>query len=227
MRYLIVLSYPRSGSTVVQSLLNTVDGYCIRGEYMGAITQLTDFIDVIRLSTSDVRDVVGGDTSSPSSPLYGISEIKDRDVVGGLRNFYIDTILKPVHGSKVIGWKENFISPLANGEKHANRMLGVMTDMFPDARYVINIRNPEDVGRSAVWKQSPSGVEDVTRCRNWLLGVYESGFLGTNMSLLIDHDEWKGNPELLCNQLNSFDIPVSLENTKRVLSEQLMHLKDW
>ena len=227
MRYTIVLSYPRSGSTVIQSLLNTVDGYCIRGEYMGAITSLTDFIDVIRLSTTDVKDVVGGNTLIPSSPLFGISEVKESEVVESLRKFYVNLILKPPPLTEVVGWKENFISPLTNGEKYANTMLGILRDMFPNANYVINIRNPDDVSRSAVWKQSVSAREDIERCRNWLIGVHESGYLGQGASLLIDHDEWRGNPQLLYRQLNGFGIPVLLENTERVLGEQLTHLKDW
>ena len=227
MRYAIVLSYPRTGSTVIQSLLNTVDGYCVRGEYMGAITSLTDFIDVIRLSTTDVKDVVGGNTLSPSSPLFGISEIKDSEVVDSLRKFYVNVILKPPPLTQVVGWKENFISPITNGEKHANTMLGVLTDLFPNAKYIINIRNPDDVSRSAVWKQSVTAREDIERCRNWLVGVHESGYLGADSSILLDHDEWNGNPSLLCGELNSFGIPVGIEETERVLGEQLTHLKDW
>lgn len=227
MRYVIILSYPRSGSTVVQSLLNTVDGYCIRGEYMGAVTSLTDFIDTIRLSATDVKQVVGGDTHSPSSPLFGISEIKELEVIDGLRKFYTNTILKPPPLTQVVGWKENFISPISNGEKYANTMLSVLTELFPNAKYVINIRNPEDVSKSAVWKQSPSGREDVERCRNWLIGVHESQYLGSGSSLLLDHDEWNGNPDLICKQLNSFGIEVTPDESQRILSEQLTHLKDW
>jgi hypothetical protein len=116
------------------------------------------------------------------------------------------------------------INPARDGAEFSTEVLLFMARIFPDSKFIFNVRNPLDVSRSSFWKYSDDSINEIAQCRDWLLDVAESELLGPNKVLVVDHDIWSGNPKYLIDSLHGFGVKVNEEQTKLILSERLTHL---
>lgn len=151
--YLFVVAYGRSGSTLVQGVLDSIPGYLIRGENRGVLYRLYQYHQALEAA----RDEFGRTESlTPRDSWYGIDQYAAGAAIARMRALMLDTLLKPQPDTRVIGFKE-----IRWFYKDWERYLGFVREVFPGARFVINTRAHEGVANSQWWGKRPK--EDVLR----------------------------------------------------------------
>jgi hypothetical protein len=151
-RYVFIVSGGRSGSTLLQGILNAMPGTLVRGENNFFILPL--FRAQRRLQVFQNRF---GDKSIPvTSAFYGLSEMDVDDVVRTTRQLMLRQLLGNTdpRGVDVLGFKEVRWENIRPDETEA--FFAFFDRVFPGALFVLNERNPEVVIGSGHWQQKDS-----------------------------------------------------------------------
>ena len=159
--YVFVVTYGRSGSTVLQNLLNTLPGYQIKGENNNALFPLFQSWRAIAHSPDIDRMRRTQGRSDARHPWFGAENIDANTYRTALCGFFAQTILQPAPKVVVSGFKE--IRTIADPVRF-REYLDFMKDGFPQARFVFNTRNHDAVVRSSWWrKHDPEQVKVMMR----------------------------------------------------------------
>ncbi len=148
-KYIFVVSSGRSGSTLVQGLLNALPGVLVRGEngfYLMAL-----FRSQRRMR--NYQRSFGGNSWTPTSAFYGIAEADPDDFVRTTRRLMHTQLLARRNPLSVrtLGFKEIRWEELRTDEWPA--FFDFFERIFPNARYVLNDRDPERVVDSGHWQK--------------------------------------------------------------------------
>jgi hypothetical protein len=137
--HIFILTYGRSGSTLLQGILNSIDGVLIRGENSAALRLL--FLSWRELNAARAKFSPGSD--QVTSPWYGIGDV-DCDGYGhDLVASFIRNVLKPSATTKIAGFKEiRYSAPELDGE------IEFMRTFFSRPAFIINTRDMEATLRS-------------------------------------------------------------------------------
>jgi len=150
MRHVFVVTYGRSGSTLVQGLLNTLPGVLVRGENGFYVLSL------YRAMTTAMAFRARHSRHAPrrvTSAFYGVHEIAPRRFVATTRNLLTQTLLGGVRRDTVdvLGFKEVLWHQVTPQETEG--FFDFLDRVFPGARYVLNTRQHEDVLASGFWQR--------------------------------------------------------------------------
>lgn len=148
--YVFVVTYGRSGSTLVQGLLNALPRTLVRGEnglYLVHLYRALADLQQYRLK----HDEHGGRT--PSSAFYGLRHTKPHYFHRAISGIVRDSLLGTVDPSRIdrLGFKEVAWHRIEPHEVAG--FFDMMDAAFPGARYVLNSRATEDVLRSGFWRK--------------------------------------------------------------------------
>lgn len=185
--YLFVVTYGRSGSTLVSGLLNAIPGYLVRGENGDALHHLFLFHQTL------VRESArpAGNTRRRTHPWFGISDVPLGRSLADIRRLALDTVLRPGPGTRVVGFKE-----IRWNHPDAEEYVAWLREVFPGARFLVNTRDHEAVLRSAWWaKESPTVAgPKLARIEDRLLRI--AADLGA-AAYRIHYDEYVADPTAL------------------------------
>ena len=155
--YVFVMTYGRSGSTLVQGLLNAIPGYLIRGENSAALNHLHGFHKTM-LAESVRGNLVN--RRKVTHPFYGVPDFPPERSLRDTRRLVLDTVLRPEPETRVTGYKEIrwYQDDLAD-------FCAWLRLVFPGARFVVNTRNQADVLKSKWWAKKDNtdylaGIEE-------------------------------------------------------------------
>jgi hypothetical protein len=162
LRYLFVVTYGRSGSTLVQGLLNTIPRTLVRGENNFYVLPLYQAMTRARAVK---RKYTGPRSRRTTSAFYGLQELRLEGFAEHARRLVEEQLLGDAKRSHfdIVGFKEirwNQISPEAQTDFFA-----FLDRAFPGVQYVLNRRNHDDVRTSDFWRGRGSDVfvDTVTR----------------------------------------------------------------
>ncbi len=219
----VVLSYPRTGSTVLQRLINTSDNFTCIGEKPFAINHLYAFFASVNDAMTVVADGLfpGISIDDDRNPVYLSDRVDLNLLADDIKHLYLKHILGAAQ-SQNVGWKETFISPYPNVSL-ANRQIKFLRRLFPDILFILNVRDPYQCSLSPIWHSVPDALDELTQTKNWIVQSYKEGSFGSN-SILLDYDHWSVDPSDLINQFFSLGINLDIEKSNKVLSEKLNHL---
>jgi hypothetical protein len=143
LRYVFIVSYGRSGSTLVQGLLNAIPGYLIRGENRAAAFRLFQFHQGI----TSAGDRFGRQHELTSrDSWYGIDQYKAGEALFRMRELVLRCLLQPAADTRVTGFKE-----IRWFQADWQDYLAFLRELFPGARFVINTRDHSGVVKSQWW----------------------------------------------------------------------------
>jgi hypothetical protein len=204
LRYLTVVTYGRTGSTVLQAALNALPGVVVRGENYSALRGLNAYVQALA-ETAD-RHHAG----KPGHPWYGSARLDPAAVVADLREHVLNTVLRPRADTTWIGFKEVRYEPghFAGYDDLLNYLL-FLDKLFPGIAYVFNVRNPQDAARSGWWPDNANAQDVLTTTRAWLSDAASdlTRMLGSGRAVLVDYDEWDGHPEVLIESFAELGLP--------------------
>ena len=192
--YVFVMTYGRSGSTLLQGILNSIPGYLIRGENRQVMRHLYDFHRTAWEERKGLRrrprrrgDEPG--TSSPVHPFYGLDAYPGRVALRGIRRLALDTLLRPEPDTRVTGFKE-----IRWAEEDIAEYVAWLREVFPGARFVVNTRDLTAVSGSKWWADHPGALEELQMRERRILGVAET--LGDD-AFHVHYDDYQDDVEAL------------------------------
>lgn len=145
LRFLFIVTYGRSGSTLLMGLLNQIPGYLIRGENRAALRHLHNYHRV--LMTERERHSAAR-TQQTTHPWFGIAGVPPDALTDGVRDLAVQTLFRPTPGTQVTGFKE-----IRWWHKDMEEHVTWLREVFPDARFVINTRQLDKVLQSRWWAE--------------------------------------------------------------------------
>lgn len=153
-RYVFIVTYGRSGSTLLMSLLNTIPGYRINGENNNALYRLYQADAAIARAH---RDHSGGDHRSTRGAWYGMPRVEPRKFRHELVDSFVTHVLCPEPGDRVLGFKE--IRYTKSDMPDLSGFLDFLRDAFPGSKIIFNHRDVADTARSSWWARSERSLD--------------------------------------------------------------------
>jgi hypothetical protein len=153
--YLFVVTYGRSGSTLLQGILSATPGVMIRGENGAVLQDLFRFHDTAsghrdRLTANRVNQI------AETHPWWGIDGYRDEPALRDMRTLMLETVLRPDPETRIVGFKEIYWMP-----ERLPDYLAFIGAVFPGARFVLNTRNLDDVAKSKWWARNPDARHEL------------------------------------------------------------------
>lgn len=216
-----VVTYGRSGSTLVQNLLNSLPGYLIRGENENLLAPFARAWDIVRRSEQAAKMHAANKTTTPQDPWFGYEAVSEAELGMALATTFAQTVLRPTLDTRVSGFKEirwhsdPALFPV---------MLTFLQRFFPNARFIFNVRDHDQVIRSGWWKNMKES--NVRRQLTKAEALYAE-FAAAHPSLCIsmrystyttDTDAWRPLFAFLGEPFDEKIVTAALEN-------KLNHLK--
>lgn len=144
---ILIITYGRSGSTLLQGILNTIDGVLVRGENDNIFYNLFLFYEKITVASKKY-----GSAIFPNQPWYGIGLFEKSLLLSHIRDMVRDIILGDKRSCTDItcyGFKEIRYNEIVN---NLFPYLDFLNKIFQNAVFIFNTRNIDDVLKSNLWK---------------------------------------------------------------------------
>ena len=142
---ILIVTYGRSGSTLLQGLLNSIDGVLVRGENENFIIGLYESYERLCLAKKHLKSI------KPSHSWYGVHLIDIGLFIQHCTAIIEDAILadqKYNNDIKAYGFKEVRYYEAEKFDKY----LDFLDKVFPNVCFIFNTRNKNDVSNSSWWK---------------------------------------------------------------------------
>ena len=184
--YLFVATYGRSGSTLLQGILNSIPGYLVRGENSGALLKLHAFHQ--ELASAAERN---GPAVATTNSWYGIGRYKRETATALLRNLMLAGLLTPAPDTRVVGFKE-----IRWWTEEWRSLTDFVLEVFPGARFLINLRDHESVMKSKWWAEMEPQAARATLLDHEAQLSAMADHLGER-AFTVRYDEYVGDPDAL------------------------------
>lgn len=212
--HLLIVTYGRSGSTLLQGLLNSIDGVLIRGENNNFFFRLFEAH----------RDLVATKAKHPGSanegdPWFGMQEVDAQafltDVRQAARNLLIGRHKDPVN---CLGFKEVRYTRCGDA---LHSYLDFLRQLFPDSGILFNTRDLSEVVRSGWWaEQDPAQVTAELSSLEEAFRAYASTRAGC---FFIDYSDLTGLSENLAAMFDFIGADFDRETVQSVLARPHSH----
>jgi hypothetical protein len=192
--YLFVVTYGRSGSTLLQGVLNSIPGYLVRGENQQLLRHLHQFHRVgteqrRKRRASRRRRGLPASGTVPANPWFGMEDFRGRAALVGARRLALETLLRPEPDTRVVGFKE-----IRWSRPDVASYVAWLREVFPGARFVVNTRNLDDVAQSRWWAEDPDSRDELAEVESRLLALVDE--LG-EAAFHVHYDDYVADPAAL------------------------------
>ena len=220
LEFLTIVTFGRSGSTALQSALNSHPHTVIRGENYSALRGLQDYVESIAAAAD--RHNAG----KPHHPWFGTARLDPSAVVAAQRAHVIEYLLRPKADTRWSGFKEvrYEVGHFADVDVLTAHLLFLNT-LLPGIRYLVNVRDPSKAARSGWWSKHPDAIGALQATVDNLREATSvlQKCLGADRAVLIDHDQWVGDPQIVVGALRDLGYPVDPDIVRSALAQQLEH----
>lgn len=162
----LVVTYGRSGSTLLQGILNAIPGVLIRGENFNLCWGLFLAYRALRQAVTELTEQ-GTQRTDPTHPFYGAEKLDGERYLADARALLRHQLVpEDAVGVRLWGFKEIRYIPwglIVQGRYLLDEYLDFLVRLMPHPAIIVLTRKHEDVVRSGFWKQWEPG--QVTR---WL-----------------------------------------------------------
>lgn len=149
-RSVLIITYGRSGSTLLQGLLNSIDGCVVRGENHN----LCHGLFLAWESLVKTRDMFGkGEPTAPTSAWFGAELLDEEQFIEDARGL-IRNQLQPADQGQLLclGFKEIRYLNSQIGRGRIDLYLSFLARLFPEPAFIFLTRDHAQVVNSAWWK---------------------------------------------------------------------------
>ena len=147
--YVFLLTYARSGSTLLQSLLNSEPTALIRGENNNALFYMFKALEAVTMSKTQH----GQHPTEPDTPWFGAEKLTPLGFKRTILRQFVNGVLRPTPTAKVLGFKEIRHIPFFMNDLDFENYCQFLLNSFPNAKLIFNSRDAEDVRKSAWLKE--------------------------------------------------------------------------
>lgn len=214
--HVFIVTYGRSGSTLLQSVLQSIDGYLIRGENNNALLSL--FRSSKRIANAKIEH--GYREIESFGPWYGIDQADDKTYACKLVAAFVDEVLRPTADTRVLGFKEIRFHEAQGAEFEG--YLNFIAEHFPSTKFIFNHRNWQDVARSGWWKDcDPKMVEDLVTGADQQFEAYAAQYPERCFSTR--YEQFQNNPGAFAPLFEFLGEPFDLEAVTAKSEKTLRH----
>jgi hypothetical protein len=208
LQYLFIMTYGRSGSTLLQGILNAVPGYLIRGENRDAVHHLYRFQQTC---TDEAQRVArtDGRVRPVTHPFFGMDSFPADRSREQLRALVTETLLRPATDTRVTGFKE-----IRWYHDDLGDYVAFLREVFPGARFLVNTRDHEAVLASAFWRSKPRDGR-LQRAEDAILDV--AGHLG-DAAYRVHYDDYVHDVRRLAGMFDWLGEPFDEARVREVMS---------
>ena len=150
---ILIITYGRSGSTLLQGILNNIDGVVIRGENNNFITGLYEAYLKLQIACSPEYT---RKSKHPTHPWYGAELLDTQVFLNYCQAMVKDLLLADQNQDSNIccyGFKEiRYLDFYFRSEYSLGSYLDFLAKIFPKVGFIFNTRNLDDVLKSGWWK---------------------------------------------------------------------------
>ncbi len=207
--YLFIVTYGRSGSTLLQGIMNSNPGYLIRGENNSAVYALHRFH---KLAQGGRQEHQRPQPLTSRHPFFGIDGYPSELAIKQLRALALDTILRPEPDTRVAGFKE-----IRWDKPDLDLYIAFLQQVFPGCRFIINTRDHDEVLRSKWWAKRADGPQLLRKREARLLRLTE--WLGED-SIHVHYNDYVSAPERLRPVFTWLGEPFDLDAVKQTLAQR-------
>ncbi len=206
--WLFIVTYGRSGSTLLQGILNSFDGYQINGENNFALIHL--FRTVMAIKHAHLQH--GKQKTQLTSPWYGIDNVDINKFQKELINSFIDNILNRNKDTRTCGFKEIRYNGL--NEQEIPDYIEFVTNSFENPCFIFNERDIDNTAKSKFWNHIENPEKVIS---DIILKMKKMYALAQDRSYWIKYDEYVKNPEKLEGLFSFLGEPFDLHAIQQVL----------
>jgi hypothetical protein len=211
--FLFVLTYGRSGSTLLQGVLNSLPGYLIRGENGGVLHRLQEFHSIMTQCSRE-----HGPAAVVTDPWFGIGAYSEDRAYVALRRLALDLMLRPGADTRIVGYKEiRWVDPATEDLASLDAHVEFVRRVFPGARFVVNTRRIEDVARSSWWQGRPDAMNEISRLQDAIMGQVDA--LG-DYAFHVHFDDYSADPSRLQGLFDWLGEPFDLDRVGRIFERR-------
>lgn len=214
-KYVFIVTYGRSGSTLLQSILGQTPGFHISGENYNALSGLHATYRSAKSTKEDQGQVV----RPLDHPWYGAFDVQPERYGAQLAELFVKEILNPPAEARVVGFKgiRWFHEPDALGD-----MLEFVSTHFAPARFVFNTRDPEKVAGSSWWADLDRS-DVVARVQGWNELADTLVRQRPEEAYLVRHEEYVEDPSVLRGLFDFLGEPFDRARIEATLAKKLEH----
>jgi hypothetical protein len=206
--YVFVMAYGRSGSTLLQAILNSTPGVLVRGENRA----LPHFLHQFHKSALKDAAWAGDAARRKVNPFFGIRDYPAELAISRMRELLLDTVLRPEPGTRMLGFKE-----IRWYQEDLPEYLAFMQQVFPGARFILNTRRLEDAARSSWWADRPDAYERLREVEAMMLSAAEG--LGSAVFHL-RYDDYVDDPRHLQELFSWLGLPFDEGRVRKVMERR-------
>lgn len=209
LRHVFIVTYGRSGSTLLLGVLDSTPGWLVRGENAGAVYHLYRHFKEITDSTQSRRRDRPSDSTDP---WFGLDQYPRTLALAEIRQLIQDTLLRPDPHTRVTGFKE-----IRWRQPDLLDYLRFLQRLFPGARFVFNTRNHEDVAQSKWWTKGENPLAEVARIEGIQAAAAEA--LG-DAAYRVHYDDYVRDPAVLRGLFDWLDEEFDEDRVRSVMAIQ-------
>ncbi|HZP11105.1 MAG TPA: sulfotransferase [Nevskiaceae bacterium] len=146
----LIVTYGRSGSTLLQGLLNSIDGVFVKGENENFLYGLFQAYESIAKAH---RTFSGYGATEVTGAWFGLNSITPELFIKEMREAVHKVMFSDAPaGTRCRGFKEiRYFHSMP--PEHLHRYLDFLGKLFPNPAFLINLRNHDDVVQSGWWRK--------------------------------------------------------------------------
>lgn len=207
--YVFIVTYGRSGSTLLQGILSSTPGWVIRGENGDAMRPLYEFHRLgDRARDRNLRPAA----KTAVHAWFGMDDFPTTVSIRMLRELALATILRPEPDTRVTGFKE------IRWWRHDDlpEYVAFLREVFPGARFVVNTRRLEDVARSKWWAEHDDPLAELHEYEKRIFDLHER--LG-DASYHVRYDDYVADPRTLAGLFDWLGESFDEQRVRGVLAQ--------
>ena len=214
-RYAFIVTYGRSGSTLLQKIIASASGTHFVGENNDALAGLFASYRAALEARSGEGAFRRGKIGDP---WRGAHLIEPDEYNRALVNVFVKHIIRPPRSARLIGFKEiRYFDHKADLEAY----LDYIRMSFPPCTLIFNRRRATDVARSGWWKDHPGDVAAEVISFDARVAAYAAAHPDDCVS--VDYDAYIRDPSALAPLFRRLGVTVQDRTMRDVLSEKLDH----
>jgi hypothetical protein len=200
-RTVLIVTYGRTGSTLLQGILNTIPGCVIRGENYGFCYSLFQAWSTLSRAR---KEHGGAESRKVENPWFGAPELRPAEFLKRMRPAVLQQLAGEKHAQApavCLGFKEirylpeNLGVSLAGYPARLTAYLDFLARLFPDPAIIFLTRNLDEVVRSAWWRnRDPGPLRTILETFEGVARSYRHDLCATR---LIDYKDVVANGEEL------------------------------
>ena len=207
-KFIVIVTYGRSGSTLLMGILNSMKHTTIRGENENCLFNIFKaYKNVLRCQIHGEKEL------SPQNPWYGADLVKSQEFKTHLLTTFINYVLCPKRNSKIIGFKEiRYDERYGVNEELFQAYVDFILNEIPNSIIIINTRNIKDVAKSKWWATNNNSTDLLEKIEQRILSI-------TNHPRVahVHYDDYVDSPEIIINTLKAYGLKLDLKKVKQVL----------